>query len=110
MLDDEISAKPDSEQPLQHADPPENEAVTEITEGDSKTPDSLYKSLQDFTPFIRVLMPGTLSTIELEYMNLDDLLLIDLGSLPSSDKIDDNDKKNKTPEDGTENSNKKIKK
>ncbi|KMU92312.1 hypothetical protein CIHG_10140 [Coccidioides immitis H538.4] len=105
-----MSAKPDSEQPLQHADPPENEAVTEITEGDSKTPDSLYKSLQDFTPFIRVLMPGTLSTIELEYMNLDDLLLIDLGSLPSSDKTDDNDKKNKTPEDGTENSNKKIKK
>ncbi|KMU77931.1 hypothetical protein CISG_06774 [Coccidioides immitis RMSCC 3703] len=53
---DKMSAEPDPEQPLQHADPPENEALTEITEGDLKTPDSPHKSLQDSAP-VRVLIP-----------------------------------------------------
>ncbi|QVM05964.1 hypothetical protein D8B26_000673 [Coccidioides posadasii str. Silveira] len=103
-------AKSDPEQPLQHADPSENETVTEITEDNLKISDSSHKSLQDFTLFVRVLTPDTLLIIECEHINLDNLLLTDLGSLPSSDKTDNNNKKNKAPEDGTENSNKEIKK
>ncbi|EFW13367.1 conserved hypothetical protein [Coccidioides posadasii str. Silveira] len=106
----EMFAKSDPEQPLQHADPSENETVTEITEDNLKISDSSHKSLQDFTLFVRVLTPDTLLIIECEHINLDNLLLTDLGSLPSSDKTDNNNKKNKAPEDGTENSNKEIKK
>ncbi|KMU90609.1 hypothetical protein CIHG_08325 [Coccidioides immitis H538.4] len=52
----------------------------------------------------------TLLAIKLEHMNLDNSLLTDLSSLPSSDKTDNNNRKNEAPEDGTENSNKEIKK
>ncbi|KJF59952.1 uncharacterized protein CIMG_12631 [Coccidioides immitis RS] len=100
----------DPEQPLQHADLSENETVIEITEDNLKISDSSHKSLQDFTFSVRVLTPDTLLIIEWEHINLDNLLLTDLGSLPSSDKTDNNNKKNKAPEDGTENSNKEIKK
>ncbi|KMU91941.1 hypothetical protein CIHG_09749 [Coccidioides immitis H538.4] len=44
-IHNKMSAEPDPEQPLQHADLPENKTLTEITEDDSKTPDSLHKSL-----------------------------------------------------------------
>nr|KMM63777.1 hypothetical protein CPAG_00131 [Coccidioides posadasii RMSCC 3488] len=96
-------AKSDPEQPLQHADLSENETVIEITEDNLKISDSSHKSLQDFTFSVRVLTPDTLLIIEWEHINLDNLLLTDLGSLPSSDKTDNNNKKNKAPEDGTEN-------
>ncbi|KMU81883.1 hypothetical protein CISG_09351 [Coccidioides immitis RMSCC 3703] len=90
----ETSDKPDSEQSLQHADPPENKTLTEITEDDLKISDSPHESLQDSASPVRVLTPSTPPTVELEHMDLDDSLLIDLDSLLSSDKTDDNDKKN----------------
>ncbi|KMU89955.1 hypothetical protein CIHG_07638 [Coccidioides immitis H538.4] len=107
---DEISVKPDLEQPLQHADLSENKAFTEITEDNLKTPDNLHKSLQDSALPIRVLIFSTPPIVELEHMNLDNSFLIDLNSLSSSDKTDNNNKKNEAPEDGTQNNNKKIKK
>ncbi|KMU82201.1 hypothetical protein CIHG_10595, partial [Coccidioides immitis H538.4] len=68
---------------------------------------NLYKNS---VPSVRVLTSDTSPAVECEHMNLDNLLLTDLGSLPSSDKADNNNKKNEASEDGTENSNKKIEK